>query len=240
MSEITEDTLLGGRVRLRQPAKGYRAAIDPVILASAVRAGEGVHLVEMGLGVGAAALCLLARRPDLSITGYEIDPMLAALARENADLNGCADRLTVIEGDVLAAEGRFAGGYANPPYHGSAETDASPIDWKAKATVADPEPWLKAAARLLAHRAPLTLIYRSDRAPDLLNAASGRFGGLEAAPIWPRAGQAAKRLILWGAKDSRAPFILSPGLVLHSESGAYTPEAEALLKEAAAFPGEAF
>ena len=37
----TEDALLGGRVVLRQPAAGYRAAIDPVLLAAAVPARGG-------------------------------------------------------------------------------------------------------------------------------------------------------------------------------------------------------
>ena len=32
----TADTLLGGRVRFAQPASGYRAAIDPVLLAAAI------------------------------------------------------------------------------------------------------------------------------------------------------------------------------------------------------------
>ncbi|MFD2264619.1 tRNA1(Val) (adenine(37)-N6)-methyltransferase [Lacibacterium aquatile] len=238
MTDTTDDIFLGGLLRVRQPAKGYRAGVDPVILAASILAPEGAHLVEMGLGVGAAALCLLARRPDLRVTGYEIDSALAALARENAVLNGFADRLTVIEGDVLVAEGRFAGGYANPPYHGVSETDASPIAWKAKATIADPEPWAKAAARLIAPRGQLTLIYRMDRLPELLTAVSGRFGALEALPLWPRPGGAAKRVILRGIKGSRAPFTLKAGLVLHRDGQGYTPEVEALLKEAAAFPGE--
>jgi hypothetical protein len=32
--DVTEDRLIGGRVALRQPADGYRAAIDPVFLAA--------------------------------------------------------------------------------------------------------------------------------------------------------------------------------------------------------------
>ena len=33
---VTEDALLGGRVRLLQPARGYRVAIDAVLLAAAM------------------------------------------------------------------------------------------------------------------------------------------------------------------------------------------------------------
>jgi len=52
---FTEDRLLGGRIRLRQPAEGYRAAIDPVFLAASVPA-EPHQLVLDVERVGAARL----------------------------------------------------------------------------------------------------------------------------------------------------------------------------------------
>ena len=56
-AEVTEDRLLNGRVRLRQPAEGYRAAIDPVFLAAAVprvQGGDGgapFSALDLGCGV---------------------------------------------------------------------------------------------------------------------------------------------------------------------------------------------
>jgi hypothetical protein len=38
---VGEDRLLDGRVRLLQPLEGYRAAIDPVLLAAATAAEPG-------------------------------------------------------------------------------------------------------------------------------------------------------------------------------------------------------
>ena len=57
----TEDKLLDGRVTLLQPRKGYRVAIDPVLLAAAVPARLGDHVLDLGSGTGAASLCLAAR-----------------------------------------------------------------------------------------------------------------------------------------------------------------------------------
>jgi len=59
----SEDGVLGGRLRLRQPTSGYRVAIDPVFLAAAVPAGPRDTVLDIGCGVGAAALCLAARVP---------------------------------------------------------------------------------------------------------------------------------------------------------------------------------
>ena len=87
MSEnITENEYLGGRIRIRQPQKGYRAGVDPVLLAASIPARSGQSVLELGLGVGTAALCLSARVAGLSLTGVEIQSDYAALARENASL----------------------------------------------------------------------------------------------------------------------------------------------------------
>jgi len=56
----TEDALLGGRVRLLQAKVGYRAAIDPVLLAAAIPARAGQRVLDLGCGAGAASLCLAA------------------------------------------------------------------------------------------------------------------------------------------------------------------------------------
>ena len=95
---LTEDAFLGGRLRLRQPADGYRAAIDPVLLAAAVPALPGDKVADLGCGVATAGLCLLTRLPGIRVTGLELQPWLAELARRNADLNGFAACTTLDSG----------------------------------------------------------------------------------------------------------------------------------------------
>jgi tRNA1(Val) A37 N6-methylase TrmN6 len=67
VTETTEDFLLGGRVRLEQPAVGLRAAIDAVLLAAAIPARAPEAVLELGCGTGAALLCLAARLPGLAL-----------------------------------------------------------------------------------------------------------------------------------------------------------------------------
>ncbi len=86
--EVTEGTLLGGRVRYRQLRGGHRTGIEPVLLAASIACQPGEHVLEGGTGAGAALLCLAARCPGVSGTGVERDGTLAALARENFRLNG--------------------------------------------------------------------------------------------------------------------------------------------------------
>ena len=85
---ITEDRLLGGRIRLKQPAAGYRVAIDPVFLAASVPAEPHQLVLDVGCGSGAAMLCLAARVPHSRVVGLEMQRDLVRLAGDNVILNG--------------------------------------------------------------------------------------------------------------------------------------------------------
>ena len=85
---LTDDHLLGGRVRFSQPAHGYRVAIDPVLLAAAVPARAGERVLDAGAGTGAASLCLAARVPECRIVGLELQRPLQRIASHNVTQNG--------------------------------------------------------------------------------------------------------------------------------------------------------
>lgn len=241
--DLTEDQFLSGRLTLRQPTRGYRAAIDPVILAAAIPARVGETALDLGAGVGTASLCLLARQPGLTVAALELHPDLAALARENARLNGLADHFDVIEGDVLALPaGLAAGSYdhvlCNPPYLAKGQGRASAVGWRGLATEegdAALEDWIAAALRMARPRGTVTLVHRADRVPRLLAALHQRAGEIVLAPLWPALGQSAKRVVVRARKDSKTPARMAPGLLLHGEDGRFTRAAEAILRDGQAF-----
>src|SRR5688572_15326615 len=91
--ELTDDAVLGGRLRLMQPRRGHRVGHDAILLAAATGGVPGDHVVDLGAGVGAAGLALAARVAGLDVTLVEIDAELAALAATNAVRNGLAGRV---------------------------------------------------------------------------------------------------------------------------------------------------
>jgi tRNA1(Val) A37 N6-methylase TrmN6 len=245
---LTEDGFLNGRLRILQPEKGYRAGIDAVFLAASIPCAEGDHVFEAGMGTGVAALCLAQRVPGLAITGIEVQARYALLAEENARRNKCGSGIKVIHADVkdalrggsalLPAPGSIAHAFANPPYFEEGSATPSPVKLKAGAHNFAPEDlalWVKAMHGLLAVRGTATLIYRAEALARVLAAFEGRFGDIAVAPLFPRAGFAATRIIVQGVKGSRAPVQLLPGLILHGDDGRFTPAAEAILREGAAF-----
>nr|WP_247894399.1 methyltransferase [Azospirillum sp. B510] len=234
------DFLLNGRVRLMQPEGGYRAAIDPVFLAAITAASAGERVLDVGTGTGAAALCLAVRVPGVAVVGLEQRADACAFARRNAALTGVAERVTVVEGDLLAPPETVGGGgfdrvMMNPPYLRAGTASVPPDDWKAAANVegkAGLADWVRFADRMLKPRGTLTMVHRADRIDDILHALRGRFGGLVLVPLWPKPGVEAKRLLLTARKGGKAPTRLTAGLTVHTAEGGYGPEAERVLRGA--------
>jgi tRNA1(Val) A37 N6-methylase TrmN6 len=236
------DFLLNGRVRLVQPDGGYRAAIDPVFLAAITDVRDGDRVLDVGTGTGAAALCLAARVAGASVVGLEQRADAAAFARRNAALNGLAERVRVVEGDLLAPPpelrpGSFDRVMMNPPYLRADGASPPPDPWKAAANVegaARLPDWLRFADAMLKPRGMVTLVHRADRIDDILDALRGRFGGLVLVPLWPKVGQEAKRVLVAARKGARTPARLTAGVTVHGADGAYTAEAERILRGAGA------
>jgi len=238
---LREDRILGGRVRLLQPVEGYRVAIDPVFLAAAVPAMPTDLVLELGAGVGAAALCLALREPGVRVMGIEIDREAARIAMRNAELNGLKGRVDIMVGDLLHLPPRLAPGsfhhvMMNPPFMPAGTATPSPQADKARASVegeAQLADWLRVAHTMLRPKGNLVLIHRADRLEEILAALQGRFGEIVLFPLWPGGNRPAARVLVRARKGIHTPTRLAPGLVLHEPDGRYTAAAEAVLRDGA-------
>jgi tRNA1(Val) A37 N6-methylase TrmN6 len=245
--DVTEDTVLGGRLRLRQPRRGHRVGHDAILLAASVPARAGEAVVELGAGVGAAGLALAARVPGIRLIMVELVPRLAALAVENAQLNGVSAEVLELDvgapARVFAATGlrpeQTARVLMNPPFNDPARQRVSPDRGRRLAHAAPRATlavWTRAAARLLRPRGTLSLIWRADGLGDVLEALAPAFGAIMVLPIYPRPAESAIRVLVRATKSSGAPLQLLPGLVLNDPAGRATREADGVLRAGATLP----
>jgi tRNA1(Val) A37 N6-methylase TrmN6 len=245
--DLTRNAFLGGRVHLWQPLRGYRAGIDPVCLAAAVPARAGHSVLDLGCGAGAAALCLGARVAGLDLTGVEMQPAYADLARRNAAGNEqamavvCADLTDLPE---PLRQRRFDHVIANPPYFRAGAHSGSDDPGRA-AALGEATPlkvWLDIAARRLAPGGYLHMIQRADRLPEMLAGCTGRLGSVEVLPLAARLGRAPELLILRARKGGRAAFRLHAARILHEgnrhpgDHDHYSAEFASVLRDGAALP----
>ena len=211
--ETSEDAVLGGRLRLRQPLAGHRVGHDAILLAAATVGRAGEHAVDLGAGVGAAGLALAARVAGLKVTLVEIDAALCALASGNARLNKLDDRVNVLACDAEDVEALAAAGIApgsadrvlmNPPFHDATRQNLSPDPRRRLAHAAAPgllPRWIASAARLLKPQGVLTLIWRADALAEVQSALTDVFGGVAVLPVYPRPDAPAIRVLLCAVKS---------------------------------------
>jgi|CXWL01.1.fsa_nt_gi tRNA1(Val) A37 N6-methylase TrmN6 len=233
--EFTEDAILDGRIRVRQPARGYRVNVDTILLAAAVEVKSGMRLMEAGCGVGAAVLAVAQRAQGASFLGIEREANIAALARENVAMNEMSACVEILTGDVLersANVGVFDGVFLNPPFDQAGDGHApAEARWAAQITDAPIDAWISALADRLSGNAALTMIHRASKLAEILAAIDGRLGGVEIVPIHPSESTPAKRVLVRARKGSRAPLRLLRGIALRDVSGAkHTPQVEAILR----------
>lgn len=246
---ITQDRFLDGRLTLRQMKHGPRTAIDAFFLAAAVPATQGraERVLDAGTGNGSAGLALCSRINDVHVVGIDIQQELLDLADQNACENSLDHRFTSLHLDItnpvrsLEKHGLVRESFqhvaANPPFHDAQTSRVSDNPVTARAYTTAPgelEKWMEFLSALTAPGGTLTMIHRADMLDSLLALFGGHFGGVTVYPLFPKEGAPSKRVIIQGAKGSRAPLNILPGMVLHEADGAYTSAANAVLRNLAA------
>lgn len=236
MTDTPEIHVLDKRVRLLQAEDGFRTSLDSVMLAAACPAKGGDHILDMGCGVGGAGFCVLTRVADTRLTGVDIQADHVELARENIALNNMNGRAEFIAADIrnYTPVQTFDHVICNPPYMETGTHTRSPSAAKATAHGHDDElsteGWLDAGFRALKSGGTITMIHRADKVDKIILGLKNRFGAHEIIPLWPRAGDEAKRVIVRAVKDRKTPARLHAGVILHNADGSYTEAAESILR----------
>jgi tRNA1Val (adenine37-N6)-methyltransferase len=234
-ANVTRDRFLNGAVTVIQPARGYRAGLDAVLLAASLSARPDESFAEAGCGAGAALLCAAHRLPGCSFTGFERDPAMAALAREGAVANGFSS-VDVRNHDVSerfsALENVYDQSFANPPFFEPGAVRA-PAEGKEAAYLAETplKAWILFLHHITKPGGRVTLIHRAAALADLLELLNPRTGEIEVLPIRPSPGAPAHRILTRARKGLRkGPVTLYDGLALHETAGGpSTPRAAAFL-----------
>ncbi len=221
------EELICRKYRMQSAASQFALSTDSMVLADFAALKPGQRVCDLGCGCGALGLLLLAREESLDITGIELQPQAAQLARENAARNGLS-QFHVLCGDLreyralLPANG-FDVVISNPPYYPAGQgarckSEALAI---ARSELFCPLPELLAcAAWCLRFGGRFFLVHKPERLTDLL-------AGLRACRLEPKRLQFVRHhpaadvsLVLIEARaGAKAGLSLLPDLTLFDASG---------------------
>ena len=236
---LSDDSLLGNKVRLLQPVSGHRAGTDAVLLAAAIP--EQGSLVDAGASTGAVGLMAALKNRERETWFIEQSSEMSRICEKNIHNNGLKHARIITESifdrKKLEREGLnplSADCVAtNPPYFTAGAVQPSPDKGKAEAHILVNETlsgWIRACARLLKPKGYLCLVHKADATSEILSALEPLFGDIHLRFIHPGKDRPAHRLIIRARKHSRSPLKILFPLILHSDPGIFTSEAEALHK----------
>ncbi len=235
MDDYTSDSLFDGALTLRQPRNGYRFTVDSVLLAHFSSHPTGETVVDLGTGSGIIPLILAYRFPDLTVTGVEIQPGLAALAKKNATINGLDMRIHIIHDDLnrlTTDDFKVQPGcvMSNPPYIPQKNGRLNPMREKALARheiTVDLSRLVSKASELLTPDGRFSVIYPFNRLDELLTElADHGFGPERIRMVHPIKAGPPTRILVESIKGRiSCPNVEKP-LIIFKSHGIYSDEVE--------------
>ena len=222
--EVETNGFLDGRLQILQPVAGYRAAIDPILLAAFVQAKSGQSVLDVGCGVGVALLAVGVRISDLMLYGLERDEATGELAQENGVQNKISAQIFTADlADLppVLKQQTFDHVITNPPFHKAFHKNKNSAPQQSHKHSAHQESmalcdWITACLRRVKPRGYFYMIHHAGRLPDILTSLTA-CGDITILPIAPRLGRDANRVLIRARKGAKGAGRLCPPLVIHQE-----------------------
>ena len=223
-TELSYDAFLGGRLRLLQPKKGFRAGIDSVLLAASVMASPGEKVLDIGSGVGTVLFCLMKRIPDLQAIGIELQKEYYSLALINSEKNELKAKF--FHGDfqspsITLKNFLFDHIFFNPPYYSDRSYKKSGNWLREIANIEKPgslENMLRFSLKRCKPYGYITLINRPANIGKILSILEDGSGDIKILPILSFGRDSAFRIIIRARKSAKGETKLLEGLQLFQSS----------------------
>jgi tRNA1(Val) A37 N6-methylase TrmN6 len=231
MTELTEDSIFNGRIKLFQPKIGYRAALDPIILASFISPGPHQKILDVGCGVGTISLILKMRESTAEITALDMDKRMCQICEQNAAANGFSvEVLNVrIEDRAILKERLFDHVVTNPPFFEEKSSKVSESKKFANFETISLVEWIALCINKLKNNGIFSIIHRASRLEEILSALKSRAGAVKIIPIFPKSDRNANRIVVQAKKSSKSETMILPGVIVHRDDGSYSDDLRRIL-----------
>ncbi len=217
------DDLLTHDLRIIQSDEVFSFSLDAVLLARFCSTPARGRLLDLCSGNGVIPL-LLSTRSKLPITGVEIQPRLADMARRSVKLNRLEERITIVEQDLRTYQYEVPpGSYdlvtINPPYLPKKIGMVNQNEYIAAARfeiLCTMEEVIAAAARLVKSGGKVAVVHRASRLGELLSVMREyRLEPKRLRMVHPRAGTEANMVLVEAIRDAAPELRVLPPLIVY-------------------------
>jgi len=223
--------------KIYQDPSQFCFGVDAVFLAAEAQVKKTDRVIDICSGSGIIPLLLLARGDVENITMVEYFDYFCDLAKKSAELNGCEDRLSIVNADIKEIEKHFKKSSfdvltVNPPYEKNGHGIDSPNPMKNAArreTLCDIRDVCRAASYLLETGGRMYMIHRPSRICDILCA-------MREFKIEPRTlklvqskqGSEPNMVLISGIKGAPPYLTVQKNMIIYNDDGSYTEESSRL------------
>lgn len=218
-------------LKLIQKDGGFRFGIDAVLLANFAKTSKASRIVDLGTGTGIIAVLLAGKTEAEHITGVEILPEMAEMAKRSILLNNLENRVDILNIDLKECVKLL--GYecadmvvSNPPY---VDSGCGLLNNSGEKAVARHEilctldDVVSTAASLLKNKGQLNIVHRPERLADVI--CTMRKYSLEPKLmqlVYPGEGKSPNLVMIRGYKDGNKQMKVLEPLYIYNRDGSYS------------------
>ncbi len=230
--ERIDDLQRNGYGIIQNPKK-FCFGMDAVLLSGFAREASGERLLDLGTGTGIIPILMEAKTKIPHLTGLEIQPESADMARRSVALNGLEEKISIVEGDIKEADRIFEAASfdcitSNPPYmigqHGlTGENEAKMI--ARHEVLVTFEEIAAVTEKLLRPGGHFYLVHRPFRLAEIMTTLSAHH--LEPKRmqlVYPFVDKEPNMVLLEAVRGGNPRMTVEKPLIVYKEPGVYMPE----------------
>ena len=227
------DDLQRNNYRIIQDPERFCFGMDAVLLSGFARVPEGAKVLDMGTGTGIIPILLEAKTKASHLTGLEIQPDSADMARRSVKLNHLEEKIDIVTGDIKEAVSLFGAASfdvvtCNPPYmteHHGLTNEYTPKAIARHELLCNLEDVISRAAKLLKPGGSFSMVHRPFRLVDIM--VLMREYKLEPKRmklVYPFVDKEPNMVLIEACRGGKPRMTVEKPLIVYHEPGKYTDE----------------
>lgn len=231
-NERLDDLQRNGYWIIQNPGR-FCFGMDAVLLSGFAKAGKGDEVLDLGTGTGIIPLLMEAKTEAAHLTGLEIQPESADMARRSVEMNNLSGKIEIVTGDIKEADSLFRSASfdvitCNPPYmikeHGltNPETPKAVARHEIFCTLEDV---VRQTAKLLKTGGHFYMVHRPFRLAEIMaTLVNYKLEPKRMQLVYPFVDKEPNMVLIEAVRGGKARLKVEKPLIIWSSPGVYMPE----------------